>query len=269
MRGKRVELRRHEHRQRDRFARDRAERRRGVELRVQEHRRAGMQRRQRLDAKPADVKERQRRQHAVGSRQVVHLRAVHRIDEKRLLREQRALRRTGRARRVAEQHRGVGRIGIEAVVRSRGLVGRVAVAPPGGHVAHCEGHARREDGRNALGRVGETRLDEDSARRAIARNARELGRREPPVERHEDRTQARAGEQQRERSRVVVAEVRDAVAGRHTRAAQQARCCRDARREIAIRDRIAFETHRSLAWREARVAVDPLREVHARDPTNR
>ena len=100
-----LELRRHQHRQRDAVVDERVDGLRRIEPRVQHDRRAAMQRGQRLDVEPADVEQRQRGQHDIVADEIVHVGAIDRVVEQRVLRQHHAFGLTRGTRRVAKQHR--------------------------------------------------------------------------------------------------------------------------------------------------------------------
>jgi glycosyltransferase involved in cell wall biosynthesis len=109
---------------------------------------------------------------------------------------------------------------------------------------------------------GECRIDEQQPRRTARQHARVLLGREPPVERREHRAQARAGEQQDQHRGMIEAEPRDRVAATHAALGEHGRRAEDPAPELGIGDRHAVEADRDGVGREARVPLDPVRQVH-------
>ena len=207
---------------------------------------ARAQRRRRLDVQAADVEQRQRRQHAVVGGHA------------------RACRRCASAFAASASWLSSTPLGrpVEPEVQhsSSGASASTAAAPAGGVALAPAMNASQPvqpagAAPNAMQRVpagatpllgagrGEALVDDEQRRRAIVQHRRVLGRREPPVQRHEDRAQPRAGEQRGQHLRAVQAEPGDAVAARHAcrrqRGGDLRRTARPARRRTASARRSA------------------------------
>ena len=214
----RRELRRDQHRQRDALALDRLDGRQRLELFVQGDAGAGVERRQCQDIEPADVEQRQRGQHPVGTGQIVHVRAVERIPEQRALRQHDAFRHAGRARGVANQHRV-----IEAAGRKRRTLrfrrqGKIVPGDPaGGNVAQRGPDHAGTIAVQRLRAFGEGRVDQYRAWRTIGEHTGVFGRGVPPVQWHHNRAAPRTGKQQREHFRMVAPKIGHQVAMPHAK----------------------------------------------------
>ena len=84
------------------------------------------------------------------------------------------------------------------------------------------GGGSRPVGGDHVGGGGELGGVHEHRRAAVCGDEGELGRREPPVERHEHPTERSAGEQRLEQGRIVGAEVRDPVATPHAQVSEGA-----------------------------------------------
>ncbi len=276
VREQRVELRRHQHRQRDALAFDRRQRRASVELGVQRDAAARTQRRRREDVQAADVEQRQGRQDAVVGRERVHLDARVGVGVDRLLAQQHALRAAGRTRGPAQQQRCTL---VDPCVSRRQDPRRISPREEGVPVRPArrrgaglaEGDAARGRRRDTLLDRGrsETRVNEQQCRRAIAQHRAVLGRREAPVQRHEDGAQARAGEQRRQHRGTVQAEPGDAVVARHAMRAKRRGKGVDEAREGRVAERLTLETQRRLVRRALGDGGDPIGNRHRKLLTSR
>ena len=127
-------------------------------------------------------------------------------------------------------------------------------------------HARQP--RHLEGRVGELlAMDQHHGGRIVA-DELELGHRQPPVQRQEDRPQPPAGELQLEDVGVVHAEHRHAVAAANAEGGGQPKCCtRDALVELGVGEAPAGRqiVRRLRARREARVMADPVLHRNTRN----
>ena len=174
------------------------------------------------------------------------------------MREQRALRHAGRARRVHEQHRVVGRDGLDrarrgAAAASAALVGVARGARPQRGGAAAARRRRRSATRASVASWT------SSARRAVVEQRAHLRRREARVERHRDRAEARRGEARSRGRRVrLPSSERHAVAARDARRRQHA-----AQRALRVVERRVIEAALGVREREPIAAVRARRSVQA------
>ena len=171
---------------------------------------AGMEGRVGVDVQPAGMEGRQEHQVAGLRRQPDRHGALDAVEHAHLVGDLRALRPPGRARRV---HDGpdVGEIERRRVERAarRGEPRLVGAGLAVGEVGGVR-HARQL--RHLQRRVGELLAMDQHHRARILGDELELGHREPPVQRQEDRSQPATGELQFEDVGVVHAEHRHAIA---------------------------------------------------------
>jgi hypothetical protein len=171
---------------------------------------ACMQRRQGLDVEPADMEHRQESQDPVGADEVVHRRAVDGIPLQRVLGQHRALRPPCRARGVDDQYRVL----EPSPPRRRAIVLNESgvITPALAGEAESDQMAYRQLGPDRLDAVAKLRIAEQHRRLGVLQDIAMLRRRQPPVQRHADRADPRAGQHERQELRTVVGEDRDAVA---------------------------------------------------------
>ena len=220
---------------------------------------AGMEGRVGVDVQPAGVEGRQEHQVLRLRRQADRHGALDAVEHAHLVGDLRTLGPPGRARRV---HDGpdVGEIErrrIERAVRRSEprLVGAgLAVGEVGG-----VRHARQP--RHLERRIGELHAVDQHHGARILGDELELGHREPPVQRQEDRAQPPAGELQLEDVGVVHAEHRDAIAVADAEGVAQPQCrARHALVELGVGEAPAGRqiVRRLRPRREARVMGDPV-----------
>ena len=90
-----------------------------------------------------------------------------------------------------------------------------------------------------------------------------LGRREPPVERHQHRAKARAGEQYRQHLRRIKAKKRNPVAAGYSQiVAQHGSHATNMRSEDPVGNIAAFKTDRGLIRLKIGPAFDPVGDIH-------
>ena len=104
----------------------------------------------------------------------------------------------------------------------------------------------------------ERRLDNERARRAVSEHPRVLGRRKPPIQRDEHRSEPRARKQKHEQKRIIEAEKRDPIRGPDAESGQNRRGALDALSEFRVGQILAHESERRLARRERRMALNPV-----------
>ena len=213
-------------RERGAVALDGIEGRVGREARQQDDVRAAAQRGQGLDAQPADVKQGQHGRDDIGRAHRLRLRGDAHVGGQVGLRVDGSLGRPGRAGREHEQHR---RIVMCVVWRGRGGLFREFF----GRVPR-DAVALRQPGRS----LGERRVVQQQARRALDQLRVPLGRSEARVQRQQDGADASEGEQQDDLRRVGRAEPGHAIAAAHAPSVPQL-CGRtiDAAGQLAVADR--------------------------------
>ena len=195
---------------------------------------------------------------------------VERVEEEVAVREDDALARAGgpRAERedreVVEAHRAIDR-GVRRL-RQGGLVRRWLVRV----VGHLE-HARRGHGSaNALDLRAEAGpRDEDRGLRALE-HPRDRLVFEAGMHRHPDRAEQPAGEERLERGRVVVPEIRDAVAQADAARRERVSDAHHTRRELSVAPPLRAENERGALGVHPRAPHDPRSDPdvarHARPP---
>ena len=204
------------------------------------------------------------------AREVLGVGAVDRVPEDRVLGQDRALGPARGARGVNdEQWIVVGDVRIAVVALGRVEQRRVVVPAVARRVVADE-LAVLEAAADAVDMRLEIGLGEDDRDRGIVQNVQMLGRREPPVERHQHGAEARASEHQIEQLRAVIAEMGDAVAAADAEPMlQHARERHDAPLELGVGDGRALEQDRRPVWLEIRVALYPLGQIHGNRPATR
>ena len=265
-----VELRRHQHRERDALALDGVERGVHIELRMQHHGAADTKAGRGLIVEAADVEQRQRGENDVVGCQAVHVRAVGCIPGQRALAQQHALRFAGRAGGIADQQR---RIGTGQGITCYGIAGTPEKVFIGDPAARClaqvhQLHQSRVPERTAegIGLLEELRLDEQHLRRTVSQHLAVFGTGQPPVERHEQGAQAGAGEQHGKHFRAVESQIGHAGAASDTRRRQRRAQLPYQRGQIGIRQIAIRKAKRQLVGRKPGMTVYPFRQIHTLSP---
>ena len=115
---------------------------------------------------------------------------------------------------------------------------------------------RSDDGRKSL-------LDDQRLHRGVAQDVDLLRHRQPPVERHQQGAEPRAGIEQHQVVGMVGGQDGDPIARAHAQLRfQRARGLADAPGEVGIRQGRAGKPNRGLVRGERRVALDEVGEVH-------
>ncbi len=187
-----------------------------VETAVQQHRGAARERRQRLDAQPAHVEQRQHREHRVLLGDLLHLRGDGHVGQQVGLGVHRALGLARGARRVDQQHRVVGaaRMVREAFRRLGGqLVADV-------QRVHGQGRDPVRGGQRAR-RFGEGLVVHQQHRRTVVEHTGPLGGGQSVVQRHQHGAAVRQSEQQGDLRGVVEAQPGHAQPALHRQGLRQ------------------------------------------------
>ena len=263
MRHHHVQLRRHQHGQRDAVALDGVEGGIGIEPGMQHHRAAGLQRGRGLVVEPADMEQGQGGEDHVVARQFVHVGAVGGIAVDRALGQHHALGLAGGARGVADQQR---RIGADLRVARRLAPGAAAELRPA-DPSRADGTEADQCGRGQCVAEGVDLsdilwLDEEQCRRTVFQHLAVLGAGQAPVERHEHGAEAGAGEQQGQHFRAVESEVGDAAAALYAGGGEGRREPFDQGRKCRAGNVPTGKTNRRLVGGQRGIALDPVGYAH-------
>ena len=110
--------------------------------------------------------------------------------------------------------------------------------------------------------LDERLFDKKCARGAIGEHPCVLRRRQPPVERHEHRSEPRACEEQHERQRMVESQKGDRIASSNTQLRENRRSALYALGEVRVAEVVTGEANRRPVRRKRRVPFNPVRKVH-------
>jgi len=213
--------------------------------------------------RPADVEHRQHGEHVVAAGEVLVQRRVDDVPEQRGLRVHRALRLPRGAGGVDDQHRigvGAGQLRLEP-----GRHRTFPREPAGGRAAQGDEAHQRPVLADRSGGLVEVGLDDEHRRFGVREDVCVLGAREAEVERHQDRAEPRAREEQDEDFGMVVAEVRDAIAPIQAEAREPQRRGVHAPPERRPGDVLAGEVHGDPVGPDLRPVRDDAGEVHGRN----
>ena len=240
--------RRDAHHRRDPLLLDQPQDALGVELPLEDHRRALQPGEQRLHVPPADMELRQDLQH-----DVVAVHAGRRVEaevrpEAVRVREQRTLGLSGRAGRVDEQEAIVGR---DQVVRQRGCGARLLERLPVAAGRVCQ--------------VAVLVLDQAKRGLGVVELVLQLGRRQPPRERQQDQAEPRAGEEHHHVLWRVARERGDAVAAPQPHLRERGGERIRAGGQLGVGHEPAVRVDRDARRRVARTVGEPAADDHDRN----
>ena len=170
-----------------------SQRRAASKRRCEHHAGAGVERRQRQDLEAEGMEQGHRDEHAVGGARFEEELGVQAVEERLAVREQRALRRAGGARGVHEEHRVLGRDGLDGRARRAARELRLVGV---GRAADGEAHERARSRALPGGarRRLELRLVAEHPGRAVVEELAKLGGREARVQRDGDGAEPRRRE---------------------------------------------------------------------------